>query len=368
MKKEINILQIGMSDNQGGIETYIYNLYKNSNKEEFKFDFIDISENKIAFYDELEELGAKIYKVVPRTKNYLRHVKELKKIIKNNNYDVIHIHIMDYSWFEPIIIANKDSNAKLILHSHSASSPNIWGKKHWLLHKIGKRLCKKAKVNYVACGEKAGQFMFGDKQFKVFNNGIDIDKFKFDENNRKKIRNRLNIKEDTVVIGQVAKLEEQKNPLFLLEIFKKYNEYNNDSKLIIVGEGSLRNKIEAKIKKDKIEDSVILFGKRNDSYKFYSAFDIFVMPSLYEGLSIALIEAQVNGLKCYTSDGVDKNSNITGNVEFLSLEKGANFWADNFFNKNNSRDRNIINKIPEEFKSQKSYEEVYKFYKKIQSL
>lgn len=194
MKKKINILQIGMSENQGGIETYIYNLYKNSNKEEFQFDFIDISKNKIAFYDELEEIGARIYKVVPRTKNYLRHIKELKKIIKNNNYDVIHIHIMDYSWFEPIIIANKDYNAKLILHSHNASSSNTWSKKHWLLHKIGKRLCEKVKANYVACGEKAGQFMFGDKQFNVFNNGIDIDKFKFDENNRKKIRSRIKYK------------------------------------------------------------------------------------------------------------------------------------------------------------------------------
>ena len=114
MKKKIKILQIGMSENQGGIETYIYNLWKNSDNNEFQFDFIDISLSNIAFYNELKDGGATIYKVVPRTKNYLQHIKELKKIIKNNDYDIVHIHIMDYSWFEPIVIADKYSKAKII--------------------------------------------------------------------------------------------------------------------------------------------------------------------------------------------------------------------------------------------------------------
>ncbi len=363
MKEKIKVLQIGMSGNQGGIETYIYNLYKNSNKDEFQFDFIDISNDKIAFYDELVSDGANIYKVIGRDKNYFEHISQLKNIIKKNNYNIIHIHIMDYSWFEPIVIASKYSKAKIILHSHSANNVMTWNQKHKMLHKIGKWLCKNVKAEHVACGKKAGEFMFPNQIFTILNNGIDLDKFKYNYQYNEELRKELKIAEKSFIIGQVAKLDLPKNPLFLLEIFNEYKKKDINAKLVVVGEGPQKKEMEEKIKEYNLGQDVFLLGRRDDCYKIYSMFDLFLMPSLYEGFSISLVEAQANGLKCYTSDEVDEDSNITGNVQFISLEKNAGFWADQILNSKNERDRNAQEKIPDKFDFKNSYEMVYEVYR-----
>jgi glycosyltransferase involved in cell wall biosynthesis len=359
--KKIKILLIGMSSNLGGIETYLYNLVKNADLNLFQFDFLYSEFDTMAMENDLKKIGCNIYKITPRFINYQKHIKELKKIYKNN-YDYIHYSVMSFSWFEPIVIANKYSNAKIIIHSHNGGFGKNASFKTRLLHKIGKLKIKKVPYLRVACGQKAGKFMFNGNSFTIFNNGIDIDKFKFNKDNRIEIRKELNISDNTTIVGIVAKLEKQKNPLFLVDIFNEYQKLNGNSKLLLIGEGSLEDKMLDKIKKYNIEEKVLFLGKKINVNKYLSSFDIFIMPSLFEGLSISLIEAQVNGLKCYTSSRVDKNSNITGNVEFLSLNKCAGYWANYIFNSNNDRDMNVLDKIPDKFNSKKSYEKVYQFY------
>lgn len=361
--KKIKILTIGMSSNLGGIETYLYNLYKNADKNKFEFSFLTFEYGeKICFEDELIKDGVKFYKITPRTTNYFRFLKELKEIYQKNHFDYIHFNLMDFSCFERITYAKKYSQAKIIIHSHNGGFGKNVSLKTRLLHKLGKIKIRNIPYMKVACGQAAGTFMFGEELFTIFNNGIDIDKFKYNQKNRQEIRKELNIKEDTTVIGLVAKLEHQKNIPYLIDIFYKYQLDNPNSKLVLVGEGSLKNIIEEQINNYQLNDKVLLLGKRLDTNKIYSAFDLFIMPSLYEGLSISLIEAQVNGLKCYTSNNVDKNSNITGNVEFLSLEQPPEDWAKYILNKDNSRDDKVLDKIPDEFNAKKSYEKVYKFY------
>lgn len=360
--KKIKILLLGMSSNLGGIETYLYNLVKQSDKTKFQFDFLFDNKNTMAFEKELKELGCYIYKITPRYINRNKHIKEIKEIFKHN-YDYIHYSVMSYSWFEPIILASH-TNSKIIIHSHNAGFGRNVSLKTKILHEIGRFKIRNIKYLKVACGREAGKFMFKSDNFTIFNNGIDLNKFKFEQKYRETIRKQVNINDTTTIIGIVAKLEKQKNILFLIDIFNEYQKMNNNSKLLIVGEGSLKAKIEKKINKKKIKDKVIFLGKREDTNKIYSAFDIYIMPSLYEGLSIALIEAQSNGLKCYTSDRVDKDSNITGNVAFLSLEENAKFWAKYIFDANNTRDEDSIKKIENKYDSKICYDNVYKYYMK----
>ena len=359
--RKIKILFEGLSSNLGGIETFIYNLYSNMDKNKFEISFLVDKNMKIAYYDEYEKDNIKFYYTENRKKNYLKYLHDLKDIYSNNKFDYIHINIMSYSLFERITYACKYSNAQVIVHSHNGGYTNKLYRTRFL-HQIGKFMIRKCKFIKVACGEKAGKFMFGNQKFVIFNNGIDIDKFKYNLNNRKKIRKELNIADDTFVIGLVAAFLEVKNHNFIIAIFKEYLQFNTNSLLLLVGEGPLKDLIKNKVKYYNIEDKVLFLGKRDDTDKLYSAMDCYVMPSFSEGLSISLCEAQVNGLKCYTTDGVDKDSNITGNVDFLSLNKSSKEWAEYIYKSNNKRDKDVLNKIPDEFNSQKSYEKVYHFY------
>ena len=358
--RKIKILFEGLSSNLGGIETFIYNLYSNMDKNKFEISFLVDKNMKIAYYDEYEKDNIKFYYTENRKKNYLKYLHDLKDIYSNNKFDYIHINIMSYSLFERITYACKYSNAQVIVHSHNGGYTNKLYRTRFL-HQIGKFMIRKCKFIKVACGEKAGKFMFGNQKFVIFNNGIDIDKFKYNLNNRKKIRKELNIADDTFVIGLVAAFLEVKNHDFIIEVFKEYLQFNNNSILLLVGEGPLKDLIKNKVKYYNIEDKVLFLGKRDDTDKLYSAMDCYVMPSFSEGLSISLCEAQVNGLKCYTTDGVDKDSNITGNVEFLSLNKNRKEWAENIYN-NNERDNNVLEKIPNDFNSNYSYKKICDYY------
>lgn len=362
--KKIRVLIIGMSSNLGGIETYLYNLYKNADKEKFQFDFTNVTEDDIVYKKELEKDDCKVFKLTPRYKNYKKHIDDLKNIFLNNDYDYVHYNIMSYSWYEPIIVANKYSKAKIIIHSHCGSSNYLKGNhfRTTILNILGKYKTRRIPYIRVACGKQAGDYMFGKKKYLVFNNGIDLEKFKFNEKYRKEIRGSLNIDKKTNLYGLVAAFFPIKNHEFLIEIFNEILKKENNSKLVLIGEGETKQKIKGKVEELDIKDKVLFLGKRTDVYKIYSALDIYIMPSLTEGLSISLVEAQVNGLKCYTSDGVDTNSDITGNVKFISLKKSAQEWSKFIFNNNNKRDSKVSDKIPEEFNAKKSYDKVFKFY------
>lgn len=360
------ILLIGMSCNIGGIETYLYNLVKNADRNIFKFSFLYPGKGKMAFEDELINMGIKVYKLTSRKENRKKHRDEIKSIYKNERFDCIHYSIMSYSWYEPITLAKK-SNIKIILHSHNAGPFDGIPLKTKILNFIGMKKTENIDFNSAACGIEAGRFLFKNKNFEVFDNGIDIDKFKFNAENRAIIRQELDIDDNASVVGSVAKLEEQKNPLFLVDIFNEYQKKNKNSVLIMVGEGSLEKDVRKKIDEYGISNKVFLLGKRMDTYKIYSAMDVFVMPSLFEGLSISLIEAQVNGLNCLVSNNVDKDCNISGNVKFVSLKGNCGYeeWSRIAMEDATKRDTNVLKKIPDKYNSKKCYNKVYKYYENV---
>lgn len=359
--KKIKILYMGMSRNFGGIEKFLINVCKNLDKEKFEISFLVRKGKKAFMQEELEEMGMKFFLMADRKINYRQHLKDLKKIFSENDFDIIHFNIMNFSYFERIMLANKYSKARLIVHSHSAKMNNM-SKKTMLLDKVGRFLTRNIKYDRIACGQKAGEWLFGKKEFFILNNGIEIETFKFNKENRDEIRNEFAIKDNETVIGLVAKMDEQKNHLFLINVFYEYQKLNSNSKLMLIGEGPLKSEIENKVQELNIQDKVLFLGRRDDVNKIYSAMDIFVMPSLFEGLSISIVEAQANGLKCYTSTNVDETSNVTGKVQFLSLLDGAKKWADWIYNSNNERDIEAISKIPNQFSLKENCKILEEYY------
>lgn len=361
--KKIKVLFEGISQNPGGIENFVYNIYKNMDKDLYDVSFLVDDNVKIAHYDDYEKDGCKFFYTENRKKSYFKYLKDLKEIYTQNQFDIIHINVMSYSLFERITYACKYSDAKVIVHSHSTGYAKGYYKTK-LLHKIGKIFVRSKKFYRIACGESAGKFMFGKSNYTVINNGIDMDKFKYSEQARNEVRHEFKIDRDTTVISHVGVFYPVKNHNFLIDIFNEYLKVNSNSHLVLVGDGFLKSKIEQKVDDLNIKDKVILTGKRNDVNKIYSASDVYVMPSISEGLSISLCEAQVNGLKCYTTDGVDRNSDISGNVEFLSLKKEAKYWAKEI-SKNTLRDFDVVNKIKSEYDLKNTCKAIYEYYSKL---
>ena len=335
-KYPIRVLQVIRAMNIGGAETLIMNLYRNIDRKKVQFDFLVSYEGY--FDDEIKKLGGNIHYIPYLTdKGQITYEKNIIKLLKAHpEYQVIHSHIDQVSGI--IMQAAKKAGVSVrISHSHSTSNNN--GKiakiyKGYLQSKINKNA-----NNYFACSKEAASWLFKEKSKEavIINNGIDIDKFKFSQEKRDKIRKELNIPEDYIVVGHVGAFRKEKNHIKLIQLYNEYLKENPKSVLVSVGDGDLKNNIIEEVKNLGIENNVKFLGLRSDTDALYSAFDILLFPSLYEGLSICLLEAQTSGLKILTSDTVDKNIKLTDNIEFLSLEE--NNW-NKYFKTNKDRTYN----------------------------
>ena len=364
--KPIRILQIIRQMNIGGAETFIMNIYRNIDREKVQFDFLVSGEG---FFDrEIRKLGGRIYNI-----KYITQVGEKKfkrELIdffqEHQEYEVIHSHIDQVSGV--ILEAAKEAGVKeRIAHSHNTKNRNN------LMAKIYKRYLQ-SKINknatqYFACGEEAAKWLYRKEAKKaiIIPNGIDLGKFKFKEEARNKIREELKIGKNIFVIGHIGRFSKQKNHKFLIKVFKEYLKIDPNSKLMLVGDGELKKQIEKKINNYKIQDNVILLGNRKDIERMYQAFDLLLFPSLFEGMSLVTIEAQAEGLPILCSDTIDKKTNITNSVKFMSLKKSEKEWAEKI--RKMDKKRNLINnEILEETdynvkvlakKMQKKYIELY---------
>ena len=323
---EIRVLHVIRHMNVGGAETFIMNMYRNLDKNKIQFDFLVFGEG---YFDaEIKSLGGKIFVM-----KYLTEIGEIKfrsNLIDffklHSEYRIVHSHLDQVSGI--ILESAKKANVKYrISHSHNTRNANgFLGKvyKKYLQSKINKN------ANFLfACGESAAKWLFNSKYNEaiIINNGIDIEKFKFSSNNRNEIRKEFNINKDTILLGHVGRFTKQKNHKFIIDIYREYIRGNSNSKLILIGEGKLKGKIQQYVKKNKLQDKVMFLGLRDDVCKIYSAMDCLIFPSLYEGLSVALIEAQISGLNIIGTDTIDKKADISGNITWMSLKSNCCEWA-----------------------------------------
>ena len=271
--------------NGGGVESVVMNYYRNIDRNRIQFHFLCDEDSTDIPYEEIEKLGGKVI-VIPPYQKLFKYQKELYRIFKENNYKIIHSHINALSVF-PLRIAKKAGVPIRIAHSHSTSNKKEWKKN--ILKMILRPFSKLYANNYFACTEYAGKWLFGKKvverkELNVINNAIDLKKFEFNENTREDLRKELGIKEDVLVIGHVGRFMKQKNHEFLIDVFEKAIKQDDNIYLILVGQGPLEDKIKEMAKEKGIENKILFLGQRHDVNKLYKAMDIFVLPSLYEGL------------------------------------------------------------------------------------
>lgn len=359
----IKILQIGLGPYSGGIENCIMNYYRYIDKSKFSFDFVDQYGEGLAYESEIKSLGGKIYTL----KNYKRYPLNaalgLKKILKENDYHIVHINMLSAANTLFLDIAYADPKEKVVIaHSHNANVPP--GVIRFMLHEFNKKRLQKAKFERWACGKKAGEWMW-DKSFDVKDiipNAIETQRFKFDSQNREKLRKQCGFAQDDIVIGYVGRFSVQKNIFFLLGILDSLRKKSSSYKLLLIGGGELESRLREETARLKLESAVFFAGIQEDTAPWYSAMDAFVLPSIFEGFPVVSIEAQSCGLSCFISDRVTKEVKVTKLVHFLGLTNNAEAWADEI-------ERNLHQKekckLPPEYQIEKAVEMLEIKYKNL---
>lgn len=345
MKEPIRILHVLGNLNYEGAQTFIMNIYRNIDRTKIQFDFIIHTHEKTGYADEITQLGGKIYSISKyKVINDIDYKKEWNSFFKQHKeYKIIHAHVR--STASIFLKIAKKYNLVTIAHSHSTSSRG-----NYIERKI-KDFMQKNIINYsdylFACSVPAGKWLFGtdivnDKRFKIINNGIECSKYKPDSQARKQIRSELNIK-NKFVIGHVGSFTAPKNHQFLLNLFYEYHKTNSNSVLVLVGNGALQSEIEDTIQKLKLQNAVKILGVRSDVNVVLQGFDLFIFPSKFEGLGIALIEAQANGLPCIISDKIPEEANISSSNLRLSLNDSTDKWIKAISSKAKTEKDNSLN-------------------------
>lgn len=332
MDKPIRIAHIVGKWLGGGVEAVVMNYYRNIDRNKIQFDFICDDDSTNIPYDEIEKMGGKVI-LVPPYQNAIKYHKVLKKLFKKNNYKIVHSHINTLSVF-PLFAAKCAKVPVRIAHSHSTTNKKEWKKN--FIKQILKPFSKIFATDYFCCSELAGRWLFGNKIYdegKVYllNNAIDLEKFKYNKKIRKEKRKELGIKDDTLVIGHIGRFVAQKNHTFLIDIFNEIIKKNNNTVLILAGQGPLIDEIKEKVNNLGIENNVMFLGQRNDANELYQAMDVFVLPSLYEGLPVVGVEAQASGLLCVLSSNMTKETKVLETTKFMNLDDTTIEWANNIF-------------------------------------
>lgn len=323
--KPIRVLQVIPNMQAGGLESFIMNVYRHIDRNEVQFDFL-VHYNKHCFFDdEIEHLGGKIYRFSVREDNRVfKYVRDLNRLFREHpEYKVIHGHMASLA-FIYLYVAKKHKIPIRIIHSHNSNTEKTMkGCCKLFLSKFAK---KNANIRF-SCSEMAGKFLFDNENYKVIPNAIDIDKFRFNLNVRQEMRGQLAV-EDKFVVGHIGRFNTQKNHMFLLDIFSEILKLKKDSVLLLIGAGETEAQVRNKVDLLRLGDAVRFLGVRSDVNKLYQAMDVFVLPSIFEGLPVVGIEAQAAGLPCVFSDTVTREAKITDLVTFESLNSSAKEWAE----------------------------------------
>ncbi len=328
MNKKIKIAHIVGGLHGGGVEAVIYNHFSHMDLSKFETHIISNSPSIKECEDDFRALGFHIHVLPERKKDFFGNLKQTINLFKKYKFDIIHVH-MNLNCFYHTFLGKLCGIKIRIAHSHLVEYPKNPVKK--FIDHIKKILTRITANKYFACGESAGIYLFGEKNIgKVFilNNAIDVNKFLYDAEKRKNLRNELNIPENAFCIGNIGRFTEQKNHTFIIDIFSEVHKKDKDALLLLFGKGELTDKIKEKVNKLGLTDNVLFMGVKNDIYNYYNIMDTFLFPSLYEGLGIVLIEAQTNKLMSFSADTVPKEVKLSDLVKFISLEKKPVYWAE----------------------------------------
>lgn len=340
-EQPIRILQVVTNMSYGGLENFIMNNYRNVDRTRVQFDFLTHFAGHQDYEEEIAALGGKLYrlpKLDPFSRSYLSDLKSFFKA--HPEYKVVHSHLNCISSV-PLKAAMECGVPVRIAHSHNTTA------NHDLKYLI-KMACRKKIPDYTtdlfACGEEAGKWLFGSNSFKVIKNSINTEQYIFDQEKAFQVRESLGLT-DNFVIGHVGMFREQKNHPFLFEITKALAKRDPSVKLVSVGNGPLFESMQEKAKETGAADNILFLGGRSDVPDLMQAMDAFVLPSLFEGFPVTMVEAQAAGLSCFISDKVPKECKMTPEVHTINLSSSADQWADAILKHKNTERKNNLETI-----------------------
>ena len=323
MKK---VLCINCNMNAGGAETFLMKIYRKLDKTKYQMDFCVNVAEKNYYEDEINSLGGKMFRIPTKSENMNGFKKGLVEVVKNGKYDSVLRITSNAMGFLDLKIAG--AKRCCVRSSNSSDGKGI---KPWVAHRLGKLLYGKYVDVKFAPSDLAAIYTFGKKAYKkgntkILHNGVDLNFFKYEEEAPKAVRSEFGIGDNVKIIGHVGRFMEQKNHIFLIDVFNEIHKKDKDTVLMLVGKGELEEKIKAHISELNLDGSVFFAGVRSDIPHLMSAMDVFVMPSFFEGMPNTVIEAQATGLPCVISDTITREANITGLVKYMPLEKPEE-WA-----------------------------------------
>lgn len=330
--KPIHVLVLDTVMDRGGAEAMIMNYMRNINRDMIRFDFLTNREYRGAYEDEIERLGGKVWHMCPMYPGKFRQYKrEVRQFLKEHpEYRIIHSNLEERSYFA-LKEAKKLGVPVRISHSHNR--PLGFDLK-LLMRYYFRFMLKYYNTHMFSCGVEAGDWLYGKKnrdKVIIMNNAIDAKEYVYDREKSQAVKEALGVS-GKLVIGHVGRFFPQKNHQFLIEIFKEIHDRNADAVLLLAGGGelddSLKNEIKRKVEDLGLTDCVQFLGVREDVNELMQAFDLFLLPSLFEGLPVTMVEAQAVGLPCVISDKVPIQCDITGNVQVVALEEQPKIWAE----------------------------------------
>lgn len=324
MGEPIRVLHILQRMEAGGTQALLMNIYRKIDRTKVQFDFLVVYKEKQFYDDEIEKMGGHVYKLSFREDlNLPKFQKDLAVFFAHHHeYKIVHCHAYTIGYFclkaakkagIPVRIAHSHSNAAV----HDVKLP---------LKLIMQKLFTRYSTDLFACSEEAGKFAFKGKKFGIVQNAIDSQKFIADANIREEIRKALRV-ENKFVVGHVGRMQPEKNHDFLIDVFAELKKSKPDAELILVGTGPLEDKVKSKVAEKGLSGCVHFLGNRKDMNRIYQAMDVFVFPSLFEGLGIVAIEAQAAGVPIVCSEGLPPETDITPIYRKLLLSDGEEKWA-----------------------------------------
>lgn len=325
----MKILIIASKLHIGGAEKVARDIALYAQRDKYAFDYVVYGETVGAYEAQLEAVGCRIIHLPEPAEGYVQHIRALKTLMQKGQYDVVHAHTMfNCGWV--MWIGKRMGIPVRVAHAHSALA-NGGGIVKMVYEKLMRFLILNCATDLVACGVAAGHRLYGEKAFNhrgnLILNGIDVGAFTYCQEQREAIRKQLQLGKK-FVLGHAGHLAEVKNQSFLLDLMPLILEKRPDAMLLLLGEGGDRAMLEQKIRDMHLDDHVILTGNVSNVADYLSAMDVFVFPSLYEGLPLSVLEVQANGLPCVISDGVPKDVFLADLIHPLSLEDPKEKWVD----------------------------------------
>lgn len=324
VKQKKALILLPYLKNGDGTAVALMNYYQELIEHGWRIDFLVLKIFECEWLNKVKADGNNIYELPKENKYSYKVSRKIRSIIKEGKYDIVHVNMPGHVGFETLKMARQYGIGKRIFHAHNPR--NNLNLKTVISTKVYDYLLQREATELVACSKSAGNSRFGNKDFQVLKNVIDTDRFVYRLEDRRYIREKLHI-EKKVVVGVVGRFAAQKNPEFLLECFAEYNKLNKESVLLWIGDGELQEKIQDRAKNMGLKGACLFVGRKNNIEKWYSAMDLFLLPSKFEGMGIVFLEAQCTGLPCFGSTNVPIETEVTELMHRISLKQEANYWA-----------------------------------------